>query len=362
MRLASVLCVMSLAAACGGNDSSSGEPDGGAAEGITVEELPAEYARALCEVFTGCIGDLWSFFRPGEDCVKEFTITAEEELATLPDAIAAGRVKYHASQVQKCLDEVVARGCEGLSEREPASCQSAIEGTLAEGEDCELDAECSGNQYCKVASACPGECAPYEQAGEKCASNDHCASGLKCSGQGFCVAPSQAGEACQQGEPDCADGLICLGEDAARKVPGKCLVIEEVLDGKAGDPCSLDESLCTAGFACEIKTVAPLAGECVPRVAAGAACRAAFPDECPDDQYCQLPENPLNPGTCTAKPAAGEPCAKGVGAEANVCAPYARCDAGVCRELAHAGESCSADETCYSGHCDGACVTANACR
>jgi hypothetical protein len=362
MRLASVLGVMSLTAACGGNETSSGDPDGSAAGGITIEELPAQYAQAVCEVFAGCVGDLWSFFRPGEDCVKEFTITAEEELATLPDAITAGRVKYHADKVQKCLEDVVARGCEGLSQREPPSCQAAIEGTAAEGDDCELDAQCSGNQYCKVASACPGQCAPYEQAGGKCVSNDHCASGLKCSAMGFCVAPSRKDEACQQGEPDCADGLICLGEDAAAKTPGKCLVIEDVLSGEAGDPCSLDGSLCAGGLSCEIKTVLPLAGECVPRVAAGAACRAAFPDECPDDEYCQLPVNPLDAGTCTKKPAAGEPCAKGVGAEASICAPYARCDDGVCRELAHAGESCSADATCYSGRCDGACLTSNACR
>ncbi len=376
LRPMGLACVVTLMVACGGssanNDApggtssggaaSSGTSSGGAASSVGVEELPAEYAQALCEVFKGCIGDFWEFFRPGEDCVKQFTVTAEEALATLPDAIAAGRVKYDGSKVSRCLEDVVARGCDGLSQREPPSCQEAIEGTVDEGEACELDAECSGDRYCKVGSACPGACAPYEQAGGKCVSNDHCATGLKCSRSGACVAPSKQDEACNQGEPDCADGLICLREDAAAKTPGTCLVIAKVLSGKAGDACSLDGSLCAAGLSCEVKAVAPIAGECVARVAAGAACRAAFPDVCPDDQYCQLPANPLDAGTCKDKPVAGQACAKGVGAEANICAPYARCDAGVCREPARAGESCSADATCYSDHCDGECVIGNGCR
>jgi hypothetical protein len=68
------------------------------------------------------------------------------------------------------------------------------------------------------------------------------------------------------------------------------------------------------------------------------------------------------PGKCTAKPGAGERCAAGLGA-ATICKPYARCDSGVCREIAHAGEDCTADDTCYTGHCvDGACVTGNSCQ
>jgi hypothetical protein len=71
----------------------------------------------------------------------------------------------------------------------------------------------------------------------------------------------------------------------------------------------------------------------------------AFPDECPDDQYCALPAvNPLGGGQCTAKPKAGAKCAAGLG-DSLICAPYARCDNGVCRDIAHAGEDCSADDT-----------------
>jgi hypothetical protein len=82
----------------------------------------------------------------------------------------------------------------------------------------------------------------------------------------------------------------------------------------------------------------------------------------PDDEYCALRLNPLMPGTCTVKPKAGEKCAAGLG-DAKYCAPYTRCDADVCREIAHAGEECNADDTCYSSHCVGnACVTGNSCE
>jgi hypothetical protein len=359
IRLVPFTLAFGLVAACGGSDTSSGD-DG---PSVALAELPAKYADAFCQVFTACVGDLYDVFRPGETCSKDFTTAVEESLATLPDAVDAGRVKYHGTKVQKCLDEIAAGSCNTLSQRQPESCKAALEGTVEAGGDCTLDAECAGSQYCKTGAACPGVCAPYEKAGGACTSNDNCASGLKCGDNLHCVAPSQQGEACEQGEPKCADGLLCLGQDASAKTPGACYTIDEAFGGKAGDACTLgDGKLCASGNSCEITAIAPLGGTCVAKVGSGDACHAAFPDECPDDQYCALGLNPLMPGTCTAKPKAGEKCAAGLG-DAKHCAPYTRCDADVCRDIAHAGEDCTADDTCYSGHCvNKACVTGNSCE
>jgi len=357
IRLVPFALVFGLVPACGGTATDADE-----GPSVSVEELPAKYADAFCQVLTACVGDLYNVFRPGEECLKDFTVTVEESLATLPTAIDAGRVKYHGTKVQKCLDDVAAGGCDTLSQREPESCKQALEGTLKEGEDCSLDAECEGDQYCKLGAACPGKCAAYEQAGGPCAATDNCASGLKCGDTGLCVAPSQKGEACKQGEPDCTDGLLCLGQDDTAKTPGKCYTIAEALGGKEGDACSLDGKLCEAGLACEITSIAPLGGSCVAKVGSGDACHAAFPDECPNDEYCALGLNPLMPGTCTSKPEAGEKCAMALGG-GQICAPYTRCDAGVCRDIAHAGEECNEDDTCYSGHCvNMACVTGSSCQ
>jgi hypothetical protein len=295
--------------------------------------------------------------------LKDLSVTFDEALATVPNAVDAGKVKYHADKVQKCLDEIAGGDCDTLANREPESCKAALEGTTKVGADCTLDFECAGDSYCKVGAACPGKCAAFEQAGGACTSNDNCANGLKCGESGHCVAPAKKGEACQQGEPDCADGLLCLGQDEKAKTPGTCYSIDEALAGKKDDACSVDGKLCGSGLACEITSVTPVGGTCVVKVASGAACHAAFPDECPDDEHCALPAlNPLGAGKCTAKPKAGEACAAGLGA-ATICAPYTRCDDGKCREIAHAGETCHVNDTCYSGSCvDGACVTGNSCE
>jgi hypothetical protein len=358
-RLVPFALLFGLIPACGG----TAKDDGDKAPSISIEELPAKYAAAFCETFTSCVGDLWGVYRPGEECIKDFTVTVEEALATLPNAVDAGRVKYHGTKVQTCLDDIAAGGCDTLSDRIPASCKAAIEGTLEEGDDCSLDAECKGEQFCKMGTSCPGKCAPYEQAGGPCASNDNCVSGLKCGDTGLCVAPSKEGEACEQGEPKCTDGLICLGQDSTQKTPGKCYAIAEALSGKEGDACSLEDGhLCADGFACEITSLTPIGGTCVAKAGSGDACKAAFPDQCPADQYCALGLNPLMGGTCTSKPAAGEKCAAGLGG-GQICAPYTRCDAGVCRDIAHAGEECNEDDTCYSGHCTNmACVTGSSCQ
>lgn len=360
IRLVPLALVFGLVPACGGGTDSGSVDDG---PSIALAELPAKYSEALCQVFTSCVGDLYGIFRPGETCLKNISITIEEALATLPDAVDAGRVKYHGTKTQKCLDDLAAGSCDTLAQRQPESCKAALEGTIEQGGACTLDAECTGQQYCKTSAACPGSCAPYEKAGGACSSNDNCASGLKCGDNLHCVAPSKAGEACEQGEPKCADGLLCLGQDSTAKTPGSCYTIDEALSGKAGDDCSLnDGKLCAAGYACEITSIAPLGGSCVATVQSGAECHAAFPDECPSDEYCALGANPLLPGTCTAKPKAGEACASALGG-GKICAPYTRCDADVCRDIAHAGEDCNTDDTCYSGHCvNKACVTGSSCE
>ncbi len=180
-----------------------------------------------------------------------------------------------------------------------------------------------------------------------------------------CVAPAASGELCQQGEPDCAPGYGCLGEDGEAKTPGTCVALDEGFSAQLGEACSLATQLCEPGKSCEVQAVVPqLTTECVAKVASGAACGVAIPDECPDSEYCVVAPLTLR-GTCTPRPEAGEPC--GVPSydrqgTRSLCAPYARCDKGVCRDLAKLGETCSTNDTCYSGRCaDTACVSSNGC-
>src|SRR5688572_24941470 len=116
IRLVPLVKLFGLASGCGGDGDSESAP------AVPLEEVPAEYATALCSVIEDCYGDLLQLLAPGEDCVANTTVQAEEELATLPDAIDAGRVKYDGTKLQACLDEVASADCSFLSERDPASC------------------------------------------------------------------------------------------------------------------------------------------------------------------------------------------------------------------------------------------------
>ncbi len=346
----------------GGQDGQAGQSGGGSQQPmVSVDDLATKYATAYCEAFTNCIGGLIAIFRPGEDCVIRTTQTLKEELATLPNAVERGTVKYDQSKLQGCIDEISSRDCSILSDRLPASCKAALAGTIAQGGECSLDSECKGEQYCKLGDTCPGKCAPYEQAGGACTGDGDCVSGLKCGVTAHCVAPSQEGEACKEGEPDCVDGFVCLGEDSTAHTPGKCVTLSQGFSGKLGGACAFGTNLCVPGLACEIKSVTPLSGECVAKLGTGAVCHVAIPDECQDDEYCVLP-TPLGAGKCTPKPAPGAKCGAGLG-DGKVCRAYARCDTDVCRDIAHAGEQCNANDTCYSGHClNNACVTGDSCE
>ena len=356
LRLVPFALMVGLAPACGGDS------DGNSPAPVPLEELPAKYASALCAAYDNCWGDLLEVFRPGEDCAANTTTRIDEELATLPAAIDAGRVKYDGTKVQACLDEVAAAGCEFLIEREAEACELVFEGTVAAGGDCERNEECEGDQYCDSSDACPGTCSPLEQAGGPCTGDSDCTGGLKCGAAALCVAPAQAGEACKGGEPDCVDGYFCLGNDDAQNMPGECVPISEAFVGEEGDECS-GEGLCALDLSCHITMFAPVSGECTQRVGSGDPCGFAIPDQCPADEYCTGVTLLTPEGTCTSKPEAGEPCGTNLLGVANVCAPDTRCDAGMCRDLAHLGEECTVSTTCYSDSCvDGGCVPSNSCN
>jgi hypothetical protein len=239
-----------------------------------------------------------------------------------------------------------------------------LKGTVAVDEDCTLSAECEGSAYCKFGDACPGTCTELELAGQPCEEDSQCASGLVCSDETTrCVAPAALGEQCQGGEPDCALGGLCTG--STDDAPGTCVSYDDAFAGAEGDDCALlDLELCGDGLVCGVES-ATLAGavtKCMPKAGMGDDCVIAFPDQCPVEQYCAVPDGAFE-GTCETRPEAGEPCAaNGINDSVDICAPNTRCDGGTCRDFAALGEACETDGVCVSGHClDGACVSASSC-
>jgi hypothetical protein len=321
-----------------------------------------------CAGILPCLGPLESFFLNGADC--EDSLTAQLEDQAVPRwqaAIDAGTLVYHPDKARACLDAFADVGCDIPSSRTPPECEEALEGTVALGDDCNDGMECAGVAYCQFVNQCPGTCEALEAAGSPCSDDGDCEDGLSCQ-NGDCAAPAGEGDACGGADdPDCSLGLLCLGEDEEAGTSGACQPVEDLLIGGDGDACDPigGGPLCQEGLSCILDSVTPgtfeLVFVCAGAVASGEACKAGFPDQCPDDEMCDADvEAGQIDGTCVSLPDDGEACAAtmfGAG-----CAPGLSCIDDVCTEMARIGEVCAVDDGCYSDTCDGdTCAAPPAC-
>jgi hypothetical protein len=352
--------LLSASAACG-----STSDDGLTGRDISLADAPPAYAKAYCDLLRGCWGELLNVILPGEKCEDLMETRVRDELARVEQAIAAGKVRYDGSKLQACLDKLRTGGCANAPE--PAECTAAVDGTVAEGAECSMSAECAGSaSYCKTDASCPGRCAPLETAGGPCSRDSECAANLKCSqATSRCIRPAALGEACEAGAPECQGGLFCIGSnDSGRQ--GQCQTLKDGFSVSAGQPCLQTAPFCEPSLRCAVESVNQTTGvittRCAQPVASGAPCQLAYPDVCPNDQYCAIAGGASN-GRCTAKPGNGQPCAMRTQTEDPICAPNTRCDAGTCRQLQKLGGSCQTDAVCYSENCiNGGCAPSGACE
>jgi len=303
---------------------------------------------------------------PGENCENLIETTVRDDLARVEQAIAAGKVRYDGHKLEACLDKLRTLGCKNAPE--PAECTAAVDGTVAEGGECSMSAECAGGaMYCKTDAACPGRCAPLETAGGSCKRDSECAANLKCSeATSRCIRPAEVGEACEAGAPECQGGLFCIGSDNDAGRQGQCRTLKDGFSVGAGQPCLQTAPFCEPSLRCVVESVNPSTGaittRCAQPVASAAPCQLAYPDVCPGDQYCAIAGG-ASTGRCTAKPGNGQPCAMRTPNEDPICAPGTRCDSGTCRQLQKLGGSCQSDDVCYSGNCiNSGCAPSGACE
>jgi hypothetical protein len=351
--------------ACAG---SSGEGTAPPAS-LPLEDVPRGYAEAVCAAAQDCYGDVYPIYLNGEDCVEVNEAAIADQLDVIEDAIAKGRAVYDGTQAQACFDAIAEAGCNPEG-KQPEACEATLKGAVAEGDDCELDAECAGpDSYCRTDAACPGECAPREGAGSACERDGQCARGLTCSEDTQrCVEPAAAGDRCGGGsEPPCQQGLFCLGDDKDKGVAGNCRTLDEAFAGAKGDTCVFEgKPLCQPGLFCVISVdaTAGVTTACAAeRFASGAACKPAFPDACPDGEYCAIPSGAYE-GSCEPRPEAGEACGnKPLEDVPEICAAGTRCDGGTCRARQALAGSCEVDAVCLSNHCvNGECAPDGACE
>ena len=358
-RASGVVLLTALSATCGGGGGSS----------IPLAELPPKLAASLCTAYQNCYGPIFALFLNGSECQAVTEQRIENgSFPLFQGKIDQGKIHYDGGKVQACLDSLSARTCAQMNERDSPECLAALDGTEDVGGACDLDEECKGQALCKSPNAtCPGQCSPLLVAGQPCAKDSDCQSGLQCSAETkLCVQPAGADQSCEYGAPPCGPGLLCLGKGDTNKTPGTCRTTAEAFTGVEGGTCDPTLGLlCQTGLSCvaESLTLAPVSitWKCVQAgsYAADGACKPGFPDACASGNYCKTGTAAIT-GTCTPVPAAGGACGTGL----SQCQPNAACVSGTCQNLAQNGVSCTGNAMCYSEKCgtSGGCEANLPCR
>lgn len=316
---------------CGGE---SGGLGGGGSSETPLADVPGLFAGATCETASNCYGPLLDTVLGGNSCVGFLTKQVEQgTFALLDDAIAKGTVHYDGTKVSACLDVLRQKGCAIFTTRIGTACSDVLSGTVAAGKSCAFGAECVAGLFCDT-TTCPGVCTSLLAENSPCEDGDNCQDGLDCS-----TPPGQSG-----------------GQKICRKSVGLDVT------GAEGATCNpVSSKLCQEGLHCAGVSVTNGAADfkCEANGPTG-GCHVAFPEECPDGQFCKLPANTLE-GACTPIPKAGEPCGKySPNDQRPVCAPGTVCNAaGTCVAFQNLGGSCTADDQCYSKNCGttGTCVS-----
>ncbi len=348
-------------ASTGGSSSVGGSSAAGATSGPPLSQIPQIYADGTCAALTQCNPIAGALFLGANDCTQ--LISAQITNASLPaiqSAVDAGTASYDPSAVSGCHDAVAASGCSFSNNPFLSACEAALAGKVAEGGQCAIDEECQGDLYCKYNGTCPGICAQLEAEGGLCRSAKDCQSGLACfvttGTTGKCTVKPTLGQGCGFDVPsDCApqtnDAVICWGASSTKE--GKCIAVNAIASQAIDSPCSiLTGSLCVSGASCHVTSVL-LTGTCVATVASANSCTFAFPDPCPQDQYCTA-TGPDAPGSCNLLPTAGQACLTGIiqTFSNRVCAADHVCVSGTCIKYRANGTACTSDAVCYSGRCD----------
>ena len=290
----------------------------GCSSGLDYAGFADALVDARCTYYTRC-----GLAAAGPECRAFFDRMAIESPSTQA-ALDAGTLAYHADTAQACLDAYAGLACD-LTQQSPddlATCYEVLTGTVALGDACAFDRECTSGR-CDVPTCtdacCAGTCiepAPRPAVGEPCTAL--CAGDAFCGVDSLCHAPLPEGAACDA-EP-CAYGLYCAGR--TQTMAGACSPLPHL-----GEPC---ESACAeVGATC-------VAGSCV---AVG-----LLDDPCTSSAECSMFYECVE-AACALPPTLGMSCTTS-------CYEAAYCDGTSCVPQKPAGASCLRNDECDSHYCD----------
>jgi hypothetical protein len=255
-------------------------------------------------------------------------------------AATSGAIEYNPSLVGACFDRL------------GSSCASPLNN---------VNADSVPDTY-QVLADCPGAITPLLGAGQTCASNSECSSGLQCKRTVSCLGACESAGALGD---DCAD-VPCNPELVCDTFTVKCTQKPAVGDacqykcnytvgaGQWSLTCPSDQ-LCTADLWCNGEL-----GTCQPGGLVGDACgHLGLPPtdsqaSCAVNLWCALPLD-SDSGTCQAPGGVGGPCTDAPSAcQAGLhCIDYVPVGPGAtfgqCAGISALGSKCSYDGDCQSG-------------
>jgi len=172
----------------------AGAPSGG----VGIDDAPAEVAVDLCDKIYECcsaeeIMNIQGVGTSKGQCQLAVALFVQLQVSSVKPALAAGRVVYDGTALERCLTDYGARSCDTLRGIDSFECEGLIVPQQAVGEPCGVSPECIDG-YCEGGGSAQtpnGECAPLKANGADCASNAECASTF-CDTSGACAEPSSS--------------------------------------------------------------------------------------------------------------------------------------------------------------------------
>lgn len=365
-------------------DATAPGTDDASHSSLTIGEFCTQLPDAACDWLVACLG-VQRAACPGFGFMSQLPAICNGAV----DEVAAGRLSFDADAGEACLLAHTASDCKvgppppfmrGMIFGDPTNpCHGVLTGAVEAGQACYYDAtratdECAAGFCAHDASACPGQCAPFQGLGQSCDARVKCdPTTLFCSGA-LCAARFTEGADCSSAPDGCVAGLACFGghclapahaEGDACAVDDQCGIIAGACLGgtckkkvAAGEHCSGDHN-CPDGLGCRVD---PASGDrtCQTPLEVGAPCDTSDPGSCGSlELVCMPPESPDagTDGRCVAFGAVGEPCTE-IGCGADLwCKKASLEDVGVCTARGGDGDSC---EDGVSYHVEG-CASGLAC-
>jgi hypothetical protein len=224
MRVSSYgIAVLFALAGCGGGSS------------VTLEQLPAAYAGALCDQNFKCASAADIMGRTKQDCLDTNTGILQLIVPAMRDSVSKGRSTYDAEKAGACITALRNLSCDDWVKGtvEPPACEGVTAPKVAIGGACGGDGDCVGG-YCDGADTTTtpptdGTCKATVAIGAACTATDTCAD------DGVCDATTKTCKAVVKKE----GGQPCTS------------------DTECSNTCNMDTMKCSGYAGCAVGGVTP---------------------------------------------------------------------------------------------------------